>query len=104
VTAAEVLEAARDSGLTIVVTEGVPLVRGRGPKPVELLEELRAHRAEVLALLAEQPTCAHCGARGTRLVGTYWSSWTEVICPRCVVVVTAEFEQNDTWPPVPWVE
>jgi hypothetical protein len=98
----ELVAAAERRGLTLVVDGDAFSARGGGPRPVELLEELKAHAAELLTWLASRTACAECGTTEARLTGTYWSSWTESLCPPCIEDVVADLDEHDCWPPVPW--
>ena len=73
-------------------------LRIRGPlnaKP--LVEQLRLHKSEALALLALDH-CSRCGGRSKGVVATYWTNWRESLCPACVADVVEDFDRTDTWP------
>ncbi|HVA03481.1 MAG TPA: hypothetical protein VMU64_06985 [Acidimicrobiales bacterium] len=98
----DLLHRAQEAGLRLAV-HGDRIVVTGPESAAALVEELKAHKPELLALLASTPTaCARCGTTDERLVGTYWTGWTEGLCVLCVVLVAAEHDENGTWPGVPW--
>jgi len=75
-----------------------------GPKArPELAEEIRRCRDEVVAILTGH-ACCRCGADAGpigHLVPTYWTRWQRSLCAPCVTVKVKEFDEQDSWPPVP---
>jgi hypothetical protein len=94
VNAEELLDAARRSGLTVLVEDGDLVVRGSGLRPADLIDSLFDRAAELTELLS----CSVCGATGSGLVDAYWGS---TYCPPCRARVVAECEIFG-WPPVKW--
>lgn len=83
---------------------GIELTRGEGDRVVwrgppgalddELAQHLRAHRADVLALVAMG--CSRCGTTETRLVTAYWGT---PYCPDCAAALAQSFDEAGSWPP-----
>jgi len=92
------LDRARHLGLTVEVAEGGLRVRGPRPLPADLIEELRQHRAEVLAALG---FCSRCALPAEQLVPIYWTLPREELCPGCVAQLVVTFDATDTWPLAP---
>jgi hypothetical protein len=95
-TGAELLDAARRTGLVVTAEGDQLVVRGRGAQPVGLLEDLRSHARDVLRLLAER--CGRCGMSSRTLVMSYWG---DSFCPCCCPLVATDHDSDGTWPPVP---
>ena len=85
--ARDVLLRAAGCGVNLSVDEDrlkVELMNGVAGVPADLLEQLRQHKAEVVALLAEplpHGACVDCGADTTCILTTHeGESW---LCPDC---------------------
>ena len=90
---------AEQAGLDIELEGNEVVVRG--PKArAHLVEELRRHRADVVAMLRGL-ACYRCGAQAGRMVSTYWTLWRRSLCPLCVDVMVQEFDEHGTWPAFP---
>jgi len=91
------LHRARQEGLG-VWAEGDKIVVEGPPRLAALAKQLIAHKPAVMPLLV----CDRCGAAGTRLISTYWTSWAKGLCPVCVARSAKEYDDTNSWPPVPW--
>jgi len=98
---ADLIHRAEVAGLELVPEGETFRIYGTGPKPMELLRELKAHRQAVRAALVGT-VCSHCGSTGVRLVPTYWTDWESGLCPTCCRSQAAEYERRGSWPSVPW--
>jgi len=97
-----VIERARQAGFRVALENNEVVIRG--PKArADVVEELRQHREEVLAIL-EGRACLRCGGEDGplgSLVPTYWTLWRQALCPPCIGVLVQEFEERDSWPRMP---
>jgi len=93
----KLLAAVRSSGLDLSAADGELVIRGRGLRPADLMDEVISHAGELIRLLT---TCARCGDMETpRLIEAYWGPQ---LCPTCCAEVVADLDATDGWPPVDW--
>ena len=93
--AEQLLDAARTCGLAVAIVDGSLEVRGKGAPPADLVDDLVQRASEV----AEFLVCGSCGCGDQRLVPAYWGPR---LCPACCQLVAQRFDQDGSWPPVPW--
>jgi hypothetical protein len=90
------LKQAEVAGLAVRADGSLLVVSG--PRRLEpLAQMLLANKPRLLPLLR----CGRCEANCGPLVLTYWTGWAEALCQRCVALVAAEYDRDDTWPPLP---
>lgn len=98
-----VIERAARAGIRLRLDGEYVVASGPSAPDPNLVDEIRSHRAEVVAILQGR-ACENCGGEAgliERLVPTYWTMWRRALCPSCVGVLVQEFDEADSWPAVP---
>lgn len=98
-----VIERAARAGIRLRLDGEYVVASGPSAPDPNLVDEIRSHRAEVVAILQGR-ACSHCGAEalpGGHLVATYWTLWRQALCAPCARLMAKEFDQHDSWPSVP---
>jgi hypothetical protein len=96
-TAEELLVVVRSHGLDLTVEGGELVIRGRGLRPADVMDEVVTQAGALTRLLT---TCARCGdVDPIRLIEAYWG---HQLCPTCCADVVGELNATDAWPQVDW--